>query len=172
MADTHNHKIRRIHAGEVTTLAGTSQQGGSDGKGNKARFSFPKTLIFDGAHALVADRHNHKIRKVTDDGTVSTVAGTYKGSQDGPIATARFNEPCGVAVDTKGAIWVADRDNDRIRRVADGVVVTVAGSSAGHANGPALSAKFNSPWGIAVGADGVVLIGDSKNHRIRKLVCP
>jgi sugar lactone lactonase YvrE len=171
VADTHNHRIRRIHAGQVETLAGSSI-GGQDGKGKMARFSFPKSIVLLGAGALVADRHNHKIRRVELDGTVTTFAGSYKGHVDGAVGTARFNEPCGVAIGKNGAVWVADRDNNKIRRIANGMVETIAGSTGGHANGPALQAKLNDPWGITMAADGSILIGDSKNNRIRRLSCP
>ena len=171
VADTHNHRIRHIAGGQVKTLAGSSI-GGQDGKGSGARFSFPKDIRMLGADALVADRHNHKIRRVKADGTVTTFAGTYKGDVDGPIASARFYEPCGVAIDGKGTVWVADRDNHLIRRVMGGQVVTIAGSSKGHANGVGTASKFSKPWGIAVAADGTLFVGDSGNHRIRKIGCP
>ncbi len=122
--------------------------------------------------ALIADRHNHKMRKITGAGVVTTFAGTYKGDDDGPLSSARFNQPCGVAKGPKG-VWIADRDNHRLRHVANGIVTTVAGTAySGHVNGPALKGKLSKPWGIVVAGDGAVYFADSANHRIRKLACP
>lgn len=170
VADTHNHRIRRISQGVVSTIAGSSI-GGQNGKGSMARFSYPKDLDFLGAFALVADRHNHEIRKVQVDGTVTTFAGGAKGDKDGPVDVARFNEPCGVAVDPSGVVWVADRDNDLIRRIANGAVTTVAGGANSSLDGPFPNNGLSEPWGVAVGTAGVLYIADSDGHRIRKLTC-
>ena len=113
VADTVNNTIRKItSAGVVTTLAGTAGSSGSaDGTGATARFSYPSGVAVDGAgNVFVADSANSTIRKITPSGVVTTLAGTAGsyGSADGTGAAARFADPCGVAVDGAGNVFVAD----------------------------------------------------------------
>ncbi|MFN3403908.1 MAG: T9SS type A sorting domain-containing protein [Cytophagaceae bacterium] len=103
---------------------------------------------------------------------VSTVAGTgLAGSTNGSGAVASFNHPYGVALDSEGNIYVADTQNNKIRKItADGHVSTYAGSGvSGSNNGPALSASFNSPYGVVVDAEGNLYVTDSGNNKIRKI---
>ena len=176
VADSDNHRIRKINpAGAVSTLAGTGSIGSANGPGISATFSFPYGVAVDGAgNVYVADTGNHRIRKITAAGDVSTLAGT--GSTlpvvNGPGTVATFNFPVGVAVDGAGNVYVADRDNNRIRKItAGGNVSTLAGtgSTLSVVNGPGTVATFNFPHGVAVDGAGNVYVADGQNQRIRKV---
>ena len=121
----------------------------------------------------VTDRNNNRIRRITPDGEVTTLAGSGSvGYANGRGETASFNGPCGVAMDASGVIYVVDFNNHRIRRISpDGEVTTLAGSGArSYANGRGEAASFNLPYGVAIDASGVIYVADYDNHRIRKLV--
>src|SRR2546426_7999324 len=126
VADTGNSTIRKITpAGEVTTIAGSAGQSGSeDGPGNAARFNLPTAVVVDGSGNLyVADSLNHTIRKITPDRVVTTLAGAagQPGSDDGIGSAARFKRPTGVTRDSAGNVFVADKLDHTIRRIsADG----------------------------------------------------
>jgi sugar lactone lactonase YvrE len=176
VGDTSNYTIRKITpAGVVSTLAGLagSLSGSADGTGSAARFNFPDSVTVDSAgNVYVADSHNHTIRKITPAGVVSTLAGlpNSTGSADGMGSTARFNQPYGVAVDSAGNLYVADTNNDTIRKITSaGTVSTLAGfpSSSGSADGTGSGARFNQPFGVAVNGAGKVFVGDTFNHTIR-----
>ena len=178
VADTFNHTIRKITAaGVVSTLAGLAGQGFSvDGTGSAARFNFPYGIALgSGGVLLVADTFNNTIRRVTAAGVVSTLAGNSAlpaGSSDGTGAAARFNAPQAVAVDPAGNTYVADTENQTIRKItASGVVTTFAGTAsiAGGADGTASAAQFSRPSGLSVDANGVIYVADYSNHTIRKI---
>lgn len=173
VADASNHQIRKITAaGIVTTLAGSTTAGFADGLGTTAKFAYPSSVaVANDGSVFVADRYNNRIRKITQDGLVSTLAGSTLGYVDGPGATAKFNEPNGVAVDNIGNVYVGDDSNNCIRKItAAGVVSTLAGSTtAGFADGIGALAKFNRPMGVAVAADGTVYVADYFNRRVRKI---
>jgi sugar lactone lactonase YvrE len=179
VADTTNHRIRKIAPdGAVTTLAGPTQPGYAagytDGPAAEARFQSPHGVAVDGAGTIyVADTDNHCIRKITPDGTVTTLAGTNEaGYTDGPGTQARFSYPAGIAVDDEGNVYIADTANHRIRQIApDGTVTTLAGSGQpGNADGLAAEAQFRAPEGVTVDTRGNVIVADTGNHRIRKIV--
>jgi sugar lactone lactonase YvrE len=175
VADSDNHTIRKVtSAGVVTTLAGTAGSSGSaDGTGPVARFNFPTGVSLDTAgNVYVADQVNHTIRKVTSLGVVTTLAGTAgsSGSADGTGSAARFNFPWDIAVDTAGNLYVADEDNNTIRKVTiAGVVTTLAGSAGniGSADGIGSAARFYRPSGIGVDTAGNIYVADRSNHTIR-----
>jgi len=170
VADYANHRVRAIAGGQVTTLAGTGTQGLVDGPAATSQLNFPAALAVDAAGAVyVADSANDVIRKIAG-GVVSTIAGDgTKGFADGPVAGAHFNFPSGIAVEG-GAIYVADTENQRIRKIAAGLVSTIAGDGVkSFADGPAASARFSSPGGLAV-AGGTVYVADTGNNRLRKIV--
>ncbi|MHB8523376.1 MAG: NHL repeat-containing protein [Limisphaerales bacterium] len=165
---------RQTPAGEVSTLAGLAGSPGSaDGAGSSARFNTPVGLAVDSADNIyVADAGNNTIRKVTADGVVSTVAGLAgnAGTANGTSAQARFNTPCGVAVDEAGDVYVADTYNHTIRQTTPlGTVSTLAGQTglAGSADGLGDNARFYAPFGVAVDNAGNVYVADSGNDTVR-----
>jgi sugar lactone lactonase YvrE len=175
IADANNHKIRKITAdGMVTTLAGSSSGNGStDGVGSNASFNSPRGVAVDSiGNVYVADTLNHKIRKITPSGAVSTLAGSGgNGSINGVGAEASFNTPYGLAVDVSGNVYVADTLNRKIRKITSaGEVTTLAGSGVfGSSDGNATTATFSSPYGVAVDEAGFVYVADSGSNKIRKI---
>jgi len=173
VSDTYNHRIRLVtSAGVVTTLAGSGSPAFADGTGAGASFNYPQALAVTSSDVIVvADQNNHRIRLVTLAGVVTTLAGSTAGSADGTGVGASFSLPSGVAVTSSGDIVVADQNNHRIRLVTPaGVVTTLAGSTAGSANGTGTAATFNNPYGVAVTPTGDVVVSDTFNHRIRLIV--
>ena len=174
VADNYNHTIRRVSAaGTVTTLAGAPEmQGDADGSGSQARFSFPSCLAFgpDG-HLYVTDAYNHRIRRVTIQGEVTTFAGSSRGGADGPALEAQFRSPDGLAFDAVGNLVVADTGNHTLRRInSAGQVSTLAGSAglSGVTDGTGADARFNGPTRLAL--DGTDLfVTDAFNHTVRRV---
>ena len=118
VADASNNRIRKISpAGVVTTLAG-STSGYMDG-GSDAKFNLPSGVAVDSSgNVYVADSNNNRIRKISPTGVVTTFAGSSQGDDDGALAAAKFNRPIGVAVDSRGNVYVADTQNNRIRKIS------------------------------------------------------
>lgn len=223
VADYYNHKIRKVAPnGVVSTVAG-STQGYADGEASVAQFNHPNYIAIDNVGNLfVSDLVNHKIRKITPAGTVSTFAGSSMGTADGHVSVAQFMGPAGLAFDSQGnlfvcdyaavrkidtngmvstfagsningfadgsatvaqfynplgiaidsnnIIYVVDSANNRVRSVTpDGVVSTLAGSTAGYNDGTGNQAKFNGPAGVAIDFNGNVYVGDTSNNKIRKI---
>jgi DNA-binding beta-propeller fold protein YncE len=152
----------------VSTLAGTATGGFADGPLAVALFRSPAGVAFDAAGKLhVADQSNNRIRLISG-GLVSTLAGDGTGGfLDGPVASARFQDPESLAFDSSGKLYVADVGNHRIRAITGGQVSTFAGSGAGFQDGPAATAKFNLPYAVAVDGAGKVYVADAENHRVR-----
>jgi len=180
VADTNNHALRKVtlRCGTVSTLAGNGEAGYADGIGAAARFNHPMDIAVDAQGAIfVADIQNHCLRQVVPStGEVSTLAGDAEeeGFADGHGATARFNGPSGVALDTDDHLIVADSGNHCIRKVttAEGRVTTVAGSAeadAGFADGAAAAARFCCPENVAVDGNNNILVADQGNNRIRMI---
>jgi sugar lactone lactonase YvrE len=177
VADQANNTIRKVtSAGVVTTLAGLAGSSGSaDGTGSTARFYNLFGVAVDTAgNVYVADTYNHTIRKVTSAGVVTTLAGSAGniGTADGTGSVARFNFPFGIAVSTEGNVFVADTQNQTVRKVTTaGVVTTLAGlaGSSGSADGTGSSARFYNLSGIAVSTEGNLFVADQANNTIRKV---
>ena len=157
----------------VDVLAGDGHAGIADADAAHARFSDPFGVAVEADGTVyVADAGDaQRIRRVSVDGVVSTVAGSTAGFADGVGAAAQFDTPSGIAVGPDGAVYVADTGNNAIRRVtAAGVVSTIAGGhSAGYRDGIVLDAEFNGPVGIAVEPSGRIIVADTYNDRIRAI---
>lgn len=164
-----------VSAQQVITIAGTpGTSGNTDGAAAVSRFNEPVSVATDQlGNIYVADKFNNKIRKVTANGTTTTLAGTgVAGSTDGPGAIATFNEPWGIACDTLGNVYVADTKNFKIRRIdVNGMVTTIAGVGLfGTTNGPVVTARFGFPVSLAVSPDGsVIYVSEYQTHVIRKI---
>jgi len=175
VADYENHLIRKITpAGSVSTVAGKAGiPGFADGVDTVARFDLPEALAIDAAgNIYVADAGNDAIRKITPDGTVSTLAGNGSpGKANGSGKSASFNSPFGIAVDGSGNVYVADSGNNLIRKVTpDGTVTTFAGSGLrGAGNGTGATSSFNTPAGLAIDAAGNIYVADEGNNQVRKI---
>jgi NHL repeat len=177
VADRENHTIRKVTpAGVVTTLAGLAASSGSaNGTGSAARFFWPTGVAVNSAGTIyVADSANNTIRRITPAGEVTTLAGLAgaTGFSDGVGNSARFSLLTGVAVDSAGMIFVADRNNNLIRHITPGgAVSTLAGQAnviASSADGFGPTARFLSPRGVAVDSSGTVYVADTLNRTIRR----
>jgi sugar lactone lactonase YvrE len=159
--------------GSVTTLAGTGAPGSNDGARDAASFTDPFGIAVDRrGNVLVSDGAINRIRLITAQGEVKTIAGSGEGYADGPAAEAQFNTPSGIAFDRDGNLLIADTSNNRIRKLSADyqTVSTVAGSGiAGFKDGTANDAQFDGPIGIAVDGQGNVYVADTYNDRIRKI---
>ncbi len=167
-------------AGTISTVAGRGAIAGFSGDGGQATSALlraPRTMEADAQGNLyITDTENHRVRKVDSTGRITTLAGTgtagYSGD-NGPAASARLNNPHGVAVDGAGNVYIADSPNQRIRRVSpNGTITTVAGTGTSGYNGDniqATAARLNYPKGVEVGPDGALYIGDANNHRVRRV---
>ena len=161
---------------KITTVAGQPGIAGyADGSDGQALFRLPNNVAVDRAgNVYVADTANNVIRKITPDGTVSTLAGLAgsHGSTDGTGSNALFWAPFGIAVDNSGNVYVADTANNTIRKIKPGGVVSTLAGSAGHpgkADGLDSEARFRNPWDVAVDGSGNVIVADMSNDTIRKI---
>jgi hypothetical protein len=178
IGDNDNHRVRKVGPdGTISTVAGTGSPGfsGDGGPGNSAALNGPAAVAAmpDGGF-LISDQDNHRVRRVFPDGTINTVAGSgtsgFSGD-GGPATAAALNGPSHMAPTADGGFVLADRFNNRVRKVApDGMIGTVAGvGTAGFSGdgGLATAAELNNPIGLAVNAEGDYLIADTSNHRVR-----
>jgi sugar lactone lactonase YvrE len=182
ITDLNNQRVRKLAlAGTVSTVAGNGTAGssGDGGPATSAQLNTPYAIAIDSAGNLfIADSNNHRIRKVTPAGTISTVVGAGGGagfSGDGTQAIyAQLNGPTGVALDAAGDLFIADTNNSRIRMVnTAGIITTIAGTgTSGYRGdgGPATLAWLSQPRGLTVDSAGDIFVVDAANHRIRELV--
>jgi hypothetical protein len=177
IADRGNHRVRRVSpAGIITTVAGTtSGLSGDGGPATAAQLAAPTGVAVtpDGGY-LIADQNNHRVRRVSSTGTITTVAGSTLGmsGDGGPATAAQLAAPSGVAATPDGGFLIADQNNQRVRYVSPtGTITTVAGTTVGLSGdgGPATAAQLSFPFGVAVTADGGFLITDRGNHRVRRV---
>jgi ribosomal protein L6P/L9E len=173
VADRDNHRIRKVSlSGVVTTLAGSGTGGFKDDTGTAAQFNGPFGIAVDvSENVYVADYANHRIRKISPAGVVTTLAGSgERGFADGTGAEAKFANPTDVAVDGAGNVYVGDSNNYRVRKITPaGVVTTLAGGDYGFKDDTGTAAQFRTPYGVAVDAAGNVFVSDSTNNSIRKI---
>lgn len=174
VAVASQHKIIKIAPnGSISDFAGAGVAGDADGAGATATFNQPFGLASGPLGDLyVTDFIGSRIRKIAPDGTVSTLAGSgVRGFADGSAGSAQFAYPYGIAVDRDGNVYVGDDGNRRVRKISPaGAVSTLAGTGAsGSVDGDQASATFRSTAGLAVAADGSVLVSENLGHRIRKI---
>lgn len=174
VADSDNYRIRKIEpSGVVSTVAGDGYSGYQDGPPDQARFYEPLGIAVDKSGVIfVADTRNHRIRKLDPQTGVTTYAGSGdKGHQDGAPLQARFSRPHSLVIDPQGNLWVVDTDNHCIRKIAPtGQVSTIAGRpTLGFYDGRPEDAHFHHPSGIAINAQGGLVIADTENHILRLL---
>jgi sugar lactone lactonase YvrE len=174
VGDTGNNRIVKLYATvNVTTLAGSGTATNTNGTGSLASFKVPYNCAVDfTGNVYVADSGNNIIRKITSSGVVTTLAGSGTVTYlDGNGTLAGFNNPCGIAVDTSGNVYIGERFNHRIRKITpQGVVTTLAGSGIGtYLDGNGTLAGFNSPFGLTIDSSGNVYVADTTNNRIRKI---
>ncbi len=178
IADEQNNAIREVSAsGNVTTVAGSGVSGYLDGPASTAQFNHPEGMVFDASGNLyVVESANNVVRKINlSTSTVSTYAGSTAGTagfNNGTLSAATFHSPYGIAMDASGNMYVADIVNNCVRKitVSTGVVSTFAGSGAqGLTNGPAASATFYYPAGVAFDSKGNLYIAELRNNTIREV---
>src|SRR5207249_4108531 len=180
LADTADHRIRKVTpGGTISTYAGSGNFGfsGDGGPATAAELNFPRDVALDPAGNLyIADSGNSRIRKVSPGGTISTYAGSGSrgfSGDGGPAAAAQLNNPVGMALDPAGNLYIADITNNRIRKVTPGATIsTYAGSGTGPFSGdggPATAAQLSSPAAVALALPSNLYIADDGNYRIRKV---
>jgi DNA-binding beta-propeller fold protein YncE len=178
VADNGNHRVRRVNTvhWDIFSVAGNGSADfrGDDELATNASLNSPAGLALDKSGSLyIADRGNHRIRKVTAEGTISTVAGGTKAGYSGDfgVATqAALKNPMAVVVDGDGSLYISDSGNNRIRKVdPSGVISTLAGTGSRRHDGdekPAIEAGM-TPSGIALDGAGGLIVADTRNHRVR-----
>ncbi len=184
VADRSHNRIRRITI-TATTVAGSGVVGnsGDGGQAQSARLNGPSDVAIDALNNLyIADTNNHKLRKVTPSGVITTIAGTGaagSAGDGGPAVSAQLGRIEGVARDAAGNIYIADTSNHRIRRIdLNGIITTIAGTGTpgfSGDGGAAAAAQLDSPIGVTIGRSGTphagaVLFADFGNHRVRRIM--
>lgn len=177
IADTDNGRVRKVSGGVITTVAGGGTMLGDGGPATKARLGNPTGVAVDpDGNLYIADTHDNRIRRVAK-GVITTVAGTGSPTpsvtgDNGPATKADLNNPYGITVDAAGSLYITELGGDRVRKIAGGVISTVAGNGTeGFAgdNGPATAAQLCNPYGVALDAAGALYIADFCNARIRRI---
>jgi len=185
IADVGNQRIRKVDpSGTITTIAGNGNKGyGGDGGPavNATFYNCVRVALDLSGNVVIADQSNHRVRRITSDGVINTIAGNGVGTPQngafsgdgGPATSASLNNPTAIAFDSTGVLYIADQFNLRIRKVAlDGTITTIAGNgSPGYTGdgGPALAASLNFPGAITVDAGGNIYFNDDQNFVTRRV---
>ncbi|MGI5526075.1 SMP-30/gluconolactonase/LRE family protein [Streptomyces syringium] len=180
IADRYNHRIRKVTPnGIITTVAGNGTAGfvSDGGPAVATPLNQPGDVVVDDAGNLyIADLVNHRIRKVSPSGVITTVAGNGEAgyvSDGGPAIATRLHYPHGVALDREGNLYISEWSGHRVRKVnRNGIITTVAGNgTAGYVSdgGPAIATRLHTPDGLAVDREGNLYIAEYGNHRVRKV---
>ena len=181
IGDFSNHRVRKVDSsGNIATIAGIGPPGsysGDNGPATAAGLNGPKSVTVDGlGNVFFIDSNNHRVRKVSPSGAITTVAGTGTAGYNGDslVATStKLYYPTGLAVDASGSIFIADTFNDRVCKVStSGLITTVAGNgTSGYSgdNRAATSAQLSLPNGVAVDGSGNLFISDQNSNRVRKV---
>jgi len=168
-----NNDIRKITPNGLVSTLLKSESGFQDGSLSEAKISWPNDMaIDDNGNMYIADTNNYRIRKISPEGVVSTLAGGIYGYADGQGIEAKFILMYGITVDTIGNVYVAETtgDHSRIRKITpEGMVSTLAGGERGYADGQGAGAKFDFVYGLAVDSLGNVIVSDPGNSKIRKI---
>jgi len=180
VADRDGDRLLRIERGKVAVVAGTGEAGfsGDGGPATDAQLARPSGVaVADDDTVFVSDTENDRIRRVNPDGTIDTLAGTGQpgfSGDGGPASDAQLDAPEGLAVTEDGALLVADTGNNRVRRISrGGTITTVAGiGTEGFSGdgGQAVDAQLARPTSVAVAADRTILVADTANGRIRRVL--
>ena len=178
IADSDNHRIRRITSGTITTVAGNGEQlfSGDGGPATAAGLDTPSGVsISTSAVLYISDTHNQRIRVVTAAGIISTLAGTGTkgfGADGSSASAASLARPQGLTLDSSGNLYFADSDNNRIRTILSGIITTVAGDgeqgSSGD-NSAAIAAALDTPTAVAFGPNSLLTLSDTHNERTRTI---
>jgi len=178
IADRENHRVRKVDKrGNISTFAGIGKAGfsGDGGPAVKASLNLPSGVVADkGGNLYISDRSNDRIRVVDKKGVIRTYAGSgvagFQGDA-GPALQAQLDKPFGITLDKIGNLYIADRNNNRVRKVSlEGIITTVAGDGGFFFmgdNGPAYRASVAAPTGVSVDSKGNLYIADRNNNRIR-----
>jgi hypothetical protein len=181
ITDRRNQQIRLVSGGTgiIVTIAGIGEPGfsGDNGPAIAARLDDPRGVAADGnGNVWIADSDNHRIRRVSSAGIITTVAGNGTGGYNGDNRTATsasLNIPYAVDVDSQGNLYIADRFNNRLRKVTPGgIITTIAGTgqvaSTGN-GGPASAAALGSPSDVLIGPEGSIYIVETTTHQVRRI---
>ena len=175
IADSAGQLVRKVSGTNLTTIAGTGSQGtGSNGPATACALKFPSGVAVDSTgNVYIADSGNHRVMKVSG-GNITVIAGTGSSGNgtDGLATACELTNPYGVAVDSVGNVYIADSQNNRVRKVSGTTITTIAGTGV-QGNGPdgglATECKLSGPYGVAVDAVGDIYIADTNNYRVRKV---
>ena len=180
IADSDNHRIRKVASGTITTVAGDGEQtfAGDGAAATSAVLDSPSGVVVDPNNPgrfFISDTHNQRVRVVDPNGNITTFAGTGVkgfGGDGNSASSAVLARPFGLAVDGAGALYIVDKDNNRVRMVSGATITTVIGDGEqgfGGDTGSATSALLDNPTAVALGPDGVVTLSDTHNQRTRTI---